>query len=246
VENHSPTRAGGATYCSNAIWKNLAYMLETINFFMAISREVNYNKKMNISLDKEEKQIIIGNILGDGCVEFNGFRGSRLQIKQTERHKDYVFWLHNRLIKLCKSGPKKRKDTKQWYFSTRYLDELTVLYKLFYPKGKKIIPNNISDILISPLSLSVWYMDDGCLDYQPKDHYAFILNTDGFSFKDVSLLRNALSKNFFIETTIQTSSCRGKNYPRLYIGAKGRDKFLKLIEFNILNCFSHKKPPKLL
>jgi len=30
VKNHSPTRAGGATYCSNAIRKNLAYMLETI------------------------------------------------------------------------------------------------------------------------------------------------------------------------------------------------------------------------
>jgi len=211
---------------------------------MVISREVNYNQIMEIPLSKQQKEIIIGNILGDGCIEFNGFRGSRLQIKQAERNKDYVFWLYRKLKNLCKSSPRQKKDTGQWYFSTRHLDELTDLYKLFYPNGKKRVPNNVSDILISNLSLSIWYMDDGCLDYRPKDHYAFILNTDSFSFRDVSRLRKTLDNNFCIKSTIQTSVCRGKNYPRLYIGAKGRNTFLKLVKSNILSCFTYKLPPK--
>ena len=199
---------------------------------------------MEIPLTKRQREIIIGNILGDGCIEFSGFLGSRLQIKQAEKYKDYVFWLYERLNNLCKSSPKRKKDTGQWYFSTRHLNELTNLYKLFYPKSKKKIPNNISDLLTSSLSLAIWYMDDGCLDYRPKDHYAFMLSTDSFSFRDVSQLRKVLNDNFGIKSTVQNSVCRGKNYPRLYIGARGRDRFLRLVRSHILNCFSHKLPPK--
>lgn len=198
---------------------------------------------MEIPLTKQQREIIIGNILGDGCIEFSGFWGSRLQIKQAKKYKDYVFWLYRELNNLCKSSPKQKKDTDQWYFSTRHLNELTDLYKLFYPRGKKKIPKNISDLLTSDLSLAIWYMDDGCLDYRPKDHYAFILNTDGFSFRDVSQLRKVLNSNFGIKSTVQNSVCRGKNYPRLYIGARGRDRFLRLVRSHILNCFSHKLPP---
>lgn len=201
---------------------------------------------MEIPLTKQQREIIIGNILGDGCLEFNGFLGSRLQIKQAERYKDYVFWLYERFNNLCKSNPKRKKDTGQWYFSTRHLNELTDLYKLFYFKGKKRIPNNISDLLTSNLSLAVWYMDDGCLDYRPKNHYAFILDTDSFSFRGVTQLRKVLSDNFGIKSTVQNSTCRGKNYPRLYMGRGGRDRFLQLVRFHILKCFPHKLPPKTL
>ena len=113
------------------------------------------------------------------------------------------------------------------------------------PKGKKKIPEDISDLLTSRLSLAIWYMDDGRLDYRPKDHYAFILNTDAFSTKDVNRLRKVLKNNFGIISTVQHSLCRGKRYSKLYIGRKGRDKFRKVIKPYILNCFSHKLPPLL-
>jgi len=210
---------------------------------MVISREVGYNGEMEIRLTKLQREIIIGNILGDGCIEFNGFHGSRLQIKQAERYKEYVLWLYRKFENLCKSAPKQRMDTLQWYFSTRSLNELTELYRLFYPRGKKKIPTNISDFLVSPLTLAVWYMDDGGLDYRPKDHYAFTLNTDSFSFTDVYRLKKVLYNNFKIESTVQTPLSRKKRYPKLYIGVSGRNKFLRLIKPYILNCFSHKLPP---
>ena len=35
----------------------------------------------------------------------------------------------------------------------------------------KIIPHDIQKILNNPISLAVWYMDDGSLDYRPKYHH---------------------------------------------------------------------------
>lgn len=198
---------------------------------------------MDIPLTKLQKQIIIGTLLGDGCLEFSGFHGSRLQAKQAKKYKDYVFWMYKKLKNLCKSTPKQRRDNKQWYFSTRHLDELTELRKLFYSSNKKRVPTDISQLLISPLSIAVWYMDDGYLDWRPKDHYAFTLNTDCFSLKDVSLLQETLWKNFGVVTSVHNSLCRGKRYPKIYIGVKGRDKFLSLVKPYLLDCFSHKLPP---
>ena len=191
-----------------------------------------------------QKEIILGTTLGDGCLEFNGFHGTRLQIKQQNKYKDYVFWLFSQLKNLCISGPKQRKDTKQWYFSTRSLEELTKLYHIFYPQGKKGVPKNIINLLVSPLSLAIWYMDDGCLDFRPKEHYSFTLNTDSFTLKDTFLLKKTLKRNFQVESSVYNSLCRGKRYPKLYIGSKGRNKFLTLTKPYILkNCFSHKIPP---
>ena len=52
-----------------------------------------------------------------------------------------------------------------------------------------------------------------------------------------------MEKNFGVKTKVYDSLCRGKRYPKIYIGVKGRDKFLSLIKPYILNCFSYKLPP---
>ena len=144
---------------------------------------------------------------------------------------------------LCNSQPKQRKDNAQWYFSTRSLKELTSFHRIFYKNKRKIIPKNISELLISPLTLAVWYMDDGKLDFRPKDHYAFVLNTDSFLLNEAKILSKVMQRNFGIQTRVHNSLCRGKRYPKIYIGVEGRDKFLSLIKPYILNCFSHKIPP---
>lgn len=214
---------------------------------VAISREVVYNGPMrasiSIPLSRKQQEIVMGSILGDGCLEFNGNKGTRLQIKQSAKRKEYVLWLYNNVKGLCKSSPKFREDNKQWYFSTRALKELTDLYEAFYPQNKKEIPQNISSLINSPLSLAIWYMDDGSLDYRPKDHYAYSLSTNCFSFKEVELLAEIMKKKFGVKASVHRYLCRGKKYPRIYIGAEGRDRFLYLIKPYILKCFDYKIPP---
>lgn len=195
------------------------------------------------TISKTQKEIIIGNILGDGSLEFNGYRGTRLQIKQSLRYKAYVFWLYSQLQNLCKLGPRQRKDNDQWYFSTRYLDELTILHGLFYSNRRKIIPPTISKMVSSSLTLAIWYMDDGSLYWRPKEHNGFRLYTNCFTVSEVNKLRDILLKNFGIKSTIQRFLCKGKKYPRIYIGKESRERFLEMIKPYILDCFSYKLPP---
>lgn len=166
-----------------------------------------------------------------------------LRLKQSDTHKDYVFWLYSYLKDLCQSKPKQRSDYKQWYFQTRSLVELAEYKNIFYKTGKKVVPNNIGDLLVSPLSLATWYMDDGSLDYRLKDHYNFSLSTNAFTFRENELLVRTLNDNFGIDCSIQTPLCRGIRYPEIYIGARGRDKFWNIISPYILSCFSKRIPP---
>lgn len=196
-----------------------------------------------IDISKEQKSIIIGTLLGDGYIYKDRFGFHYLEVKHSDAQKDYVFWMHKKL-KPFSSGlePKQRRDNYQWRFTTKSNNDLVELRNLFYPEGIKIVPKNIPKLLIDPLSLAVWYMDDGSLDFRPKSHFAFSLKTNAFKLKECRLLSKVLKENFGLETSVQYPICRGKRYPQIYIGKQGRDKFIKLIDQYIIPCFQYKLP----
>ncbi len=196
-----------------------------------------------MKLDKKLQDITVGLLLGDGCFEKKkDTLGIRLQIKQQSKAKEYVEWLYSQFKGHCLSEVKFRKDYNQYYFSTRYLREFKNIHDLFYVNGKKVIPVNIKELLKSPLSLAIWYMDDGSLDYRPKNHYAFYLASNCFSVEESKKLQEVLLDNFGIHSRVYNNLCRGKRYPRIYIGSDGRDKFKKVVSRYILDCFSYKLP----
>ena len=200
---------------------------------------------MIIPLTEKQKAIIVGNVLGDGGIYNHSNpdgKSSYFYMKQSQRYKDYVFWLHGELRSICPTFPKE-KSNGQWYFYSKYLDNLTTIRKTFYRGRVKIVPRNIKQWLVSPLSLAIWYMDDGSLDFRPKDHYNFAFSTNAFTIEENKLLVNVLRENFGIESSIQTPLCRGVRYPEIYIGVAGRDKFLSLVRPYIIACFRHKIPP---
>lgn len=200
---------------------------------------------MKCTFDKEQLAVLIGTLLGDGSLEFNGYKGTRLQIKQSEERKEYVLWLYDHFKDITKTPPKKRPDTKQWYFGTRFYENLTELRKIFYPDGKKRVPRTIDNLLTSSQSLAVWFMDDGRLDYREKYHYSYSFSTDSFTIEGVKRLQNVLKERFDVDANVHMTSYRGKRYPQLYIGKAGRDSFYRIISPHILKCFSYKLPPNI-
>lgn len=70
-----------------------------------------------------------------------------------------------------------------------------------------------------------------------------IISTDSFTKREVQILQKLLLDKFGINTKMYMSLCRGKKYPKLYIGKDGRDMFLKTIKPYILSCFRYKLPP---
>ncbi len=197
---------------------------------------------MICALSKQQRDVLVGLMLGDGNLEFNGYRGTRLQVKQSEERKEYVVWLYSHFAHLVKTPPKQRPDTKQWYFGTRFFENLEDMRKIFYAGREKVVPGNITELFRSPLTLAVWFMDDGRLDYRAKSHYAYHISTDSFTESEVKRLQALLLERFGIAAKTYLSLCRGKRYPKLYIGKEGRDAFTRTVAPYILPCFRYKLP----
>ena len=95
-------------------------------------------------------------------------------------------------------------------FATLALPCFNELYEAFYLEGKKIIPNNIADLL-SEVSLAYWIMDDGSFTGS-----GLKLHTNAFSLEELNLLIKALDKNFSIKASVNVSN-REKSQFSLYI-----------------------------
>ena len=82
----------------------------------------------------------------------------------------------------------------------------------FYLEGKKIIPNNIADLL-TEVSLAYWIMDDGSFTGS-----GLKLHTNAFSLEELNLLVEALDKNSLLRQ--QLIFLIEKNHSLLYIFQK--------------------------
>src|SRR3990167_2786527 len=98
------------------------------------------------SLSIRQQAILVGKILGDGCLEKNG-NHVRLKIEQADSQKEYVFWTFAEFQRMVGKPPHAilhkgigNKTTKRWRFSTNSLAVFDRYYSLFYFEGKKFIP----------------------------------------------------------------------------------------------------------
>ena len=110
-----------------------------------------------------QQQIVLGCILGDGYITKSGC----LQIEQSSKQKDYLYWKYEQMKSIVFSEPQKviryDKRTQRTYSSYRFYTQalLKQLRKEFYPIEKKTIPLTVQNYFKAPVTLAVWYMDDG-------------------------------------------------------------------------------------
>lgn len=193
-----------------------------------------------MSLTTRQKQIIIGLILGDGCLERNGCN-VRLRLEHGLKQVAYLNWLFREFSGISGKPPKlivdkyakHKKLYYKWRFSTKTLPELNKYYDLFYPRGKKKVPDNISNLLIKPLSLAIWYMDDG---YKRNDCNALRISTDNFNYKDQLKLLDCLRVNFHIFGKLHKKA----DTWNIYIPGAETKKFLQLISTHVTPTMKYK------
>lgn len=184
--------------------------------------------------------IIIGTLLGDGCLEKNG-KGTRLRLEHSHTQKSYLVWKYEELKGLVTGSIMKvrgyHKVNKMFYDSFRMYTFSNPVFdryrNMFYLNNKKIISLDIASLLTHPLSLAVWFMDDG---YKRNDCNAFRLGTDSFTKDEQYLLQSVLKSNFGIETTVHK---KGK-YWNLYIPERESKKFIALVEPYIIPSLAYK------
>jgi LAGLIDADG DNA endonuclease family len=184
-------------------------------------------------------EILIGTVLGDGCLERNG-KNVRLRIDHSVNQRAWVDWKFSEFSELSPLRPRlvTRTDPRtghvhvNYRFSTRTSPLLNDLFSLFYGQGDKRIPGIIRKLL-SPLALGVWYMDDGGRRGDCRSGY---LNTNAYSVEDVELLKRSLQLNFGLATT--THFAAGK--PRIYIPSSQFASFCEIVRPYVISEMRYK------
>ncbi len=183
------------------------------------------------SLTERQKAIIVGCLLGDGAMRCK--TNALLEINHSIKQKAYVDWKYENLQSLVSTPPKARRGKGvriAYRFTTRSLPELTDFYRAFYKSGKKIIPD---DLKLKPLSLAVWFMDDGSKSYR-----AIYLNTQKFDSISLEKLIRLLDEEYGVTARIN----RDKSYYRLRITVESTAVFRKAIRPHLLPYFQYKMP----
>ena len=182
------------------------------------------------SLSEVQREIIIGALLGDGSMRCK--TNALLEINHSVHQKDYVDWKYRHLSELVRTPPKARNGNQgriAYRFVTRSLAELTPLYRLFYRSGRKVIP----EMVLTPLSLAVWFMDDGC-----RSRRAVYLNTQQFTERSQAALLEMLRDQWSIDGTLN----KDKAYYRIRISVAGTAKLVELIEPYVIPELRYKLP----
>ena len=200
-------------------------------------------------LTKEENEILVGSLLGDGCLRImRKCRVPAFSVSHSEEQKDYVFWKYEKLRRFIKTSPwreeriyhkDRNRKTFSWRFQTLSNEVFSDLYDTFYKDGKKIIPENIHELLKdSPLALAVWLMDDG-----NKNHQAVFLNTQSFSLDEQQKLCQMLFKIYGFEATINKhGKSKGIELYRIRINTESTRKFKTVVKNYLLPQFYYKIP----
>lgn len=158
------------------------------------------------------------------------------------RQRAFVEWKFDMLSELKPSTPRivRRRDIRtgqiheNYRFTTMTTAALNEYYVMFHPESReKRVPRSIIESLTSPLSLAVWYMDDGG---RRSDCNSGYLNTNAYSVGEVDALRFALHNSFGVQTSVHFAA--GK--PRIYIPQRSFKAFCDVVRPHVIDEMRYK------
>jgi hypothetical protein len=197
------------------MWDN--FMNDTLLCIIPIVSNLNKKRlsksdKENLTLSEIQKETLIGVLLGDAHLSRpKPTHNTKLVFDQSNSlHKEYLLHLYDVFKSLTNTEPyvtNRKPDTRTGKvynsirFSTLSLPCLNDYYELFYKDGRKIIPNNISELLTAR-GLAYLIMDDGGKSYYGQT----IIHTRFYTKLEVELLQETLFKNFGLTSRLEEKS----------------------------------------
>lgn len=169
------------------------------------------------TLNLKQTAVLIGSLLGDEHIQKSPAKTGkcRLRFCHSTEQKQFVDWKYEIFKKpFCQKTKKPyfenrtKYGSKDYLFYTSYRNEFIKPHAIWYeqktilpkPKFVKRIPVTISEILIDPLSLAVWYLDDGT---KRSDTESCRIATQAFTKQDHQLLQDCLHENFGIDVAVE-------------------------------------------
>lgn len=185
-----------------------------------------------------QKSICVGLLLSDGSLGLSSSKNvnPRLSLKQSYYNREYVYFTFLSLSHYCNSWPVLKKNIRKdkvYYaveFTTRSLVCFSELYSIFYPKGVKVVPKNIYDML-TPVALAHLIMGDGTFVS------GVLICTDSFILKDVVKLMNVLIIKYSLECTLREPK---KDQYRIYIRKQSLSILVAIVKPHMSTHFLYK------
>lgn len=198
------------------------------------------SRKLNLCLTQDQLSLITGSLLGDSTMRIGaGAINANFKVEHGLEQKDLVFCKYQILRPWVFTEPKLsyrydkygNKYLKSWWFRTIRHHKLTEIQKLFYPKGKKIVPKNIN-LFLNEFALAWWIMDDGCYNRSKID-----ISTYSFTLDEVQRLLKVMLNKFKLQGNYYRD--RDKGY-RIYFKVSETKKLVKIIEPYIIDSMKYK------
>lgn len=187
-------------------------------------------------LSSRIRDIVLGSLLGDGSLAINDkYANARFSFRHSTVQEKYFFWKVGELEEISSKHcfwlqGKEKPDgwgDKKYRYQSKALPQLTELFFLTHGNGHvtKIRVRRKWLNQLSPLSLAIWWQDDGSL---VSDSRQGVFCTDGFSLEEVKIIDRYMKKVWNINTAIGTVKKTGRY--RLWIrSTKELEKFLRII-----------------
>lgn len=149
-----------------------------------------------VPLSEQAKAIILGSLLGDGSLKIHsGYTNARFSFRHSSKQHDYFNWKVDLLKKEIASNHCVFTQTPSGFgknpmlrFQSLAMPSLTELYQLTH-KTKKFIVRRRWLNQMTPLSLAIWWFDDGSIISNGRKG---VLCTDGFDRDSQETLRQYL------------------------------------------------------
>jgi hypothetical protein len=208
-----------------------------------LKSQFNINRYNHVICEKQKyilekplslEQILIGSLLGDGCITKSGRGLFHYRFKQSTVHAEYFFFIYSIFEPYLTLG----SPSISCYFDKRYeklyeslilqtrpkynnilnIEKLEQMFYIINKNGNRIkkIPVDII-YKLSPISLAIWIMDDGHFY-----HNGIYLNVQSFKLDDIKLLILALKNLNITSKKVQVSG--KKDMWRIYIPASNINK----------------------
>ena len=183
-------------------------------------------------------KVMYGTLLGDGNIQFYENKNYYVfNLSQSE--KEYLIWKCNMCAVKYRYYYYRRFDKRTEKYYNVHVARLIVdkkykklLYEKFYKPSKSTITDEVLEFL-SPLSIAIWYMDDGNLYYNGNNCH-LTLSTQNFDTKGKNRIIEYFKKKYninFKETN---------NGAIRLTSVKDTKIFMKIVEKYIPQCMKRK------
>lgn len=197
------------------------------------------------------KQVLLGTMLGDGCLVESSKTKAYLKLAHGEAQLKYLLWKMRVLFPLVGSFAgalhkddvdatiKGRTRVHAWTLSNRYLHHVYDDFYLRHEDMKKKIVRMTVLNRMSPMALAIWHMDDGHISKSSNVH----LYTNGFDEKSHANIVGYFANHLLMKPKIDHDQRSNTNSIRL--GKNDSLKFLDVIRPHVPACMAYKIDPSL-